>query len=88
MSVPDRKLDRLLRTAIEQTRLLQLRYHDKNRIVEPHDYGEHNGIIKLLTWQVAGASSGPLPNWRTPSGKHHKWDKLFLRVQPRDRKDT
>jgi len=108
MSVPDRKLDRLLRTAIEQTRLLQLRYHDKNRIVEPHDYGEHNGVIKLLTWQVAGSSSGPLPNWRwmetdhisdaqlldqtfpggrpAASGKHHKWDKLFLRVKPADKK--
>ena len=29
--------------AIEQTRLLRLRYHNKERIVEPHDYGEHNG---------------------------------------------
>jgi len=62
--VPDTHLDQLLRTAIEQTRLLRLRYHNKVRIVEPHDYGEHNGVVKLLTYQVGGSSSGPLPNWR------------------------
>jgi hypothetical protein len=64
MPEPDAKLDQLLRTAIEQTTLLRLRYRNKDRIVEPHDYGQHNGVIKLLTWQVGGASSGPLPNWR------------------------
>jgi hypothetical protein len=57
-------LDQLLRTAIEETRLVRLRYRDKERIVEPHDYGRHNGVIKLLAWQVGGASSGVLPNWR------------------------
>jgi hypothetical protein len=104
MPTPDPKLNQLLRTAIEQTRLLRLRYRNKDRIVEPHDYGEHNGAIKLLTYQIGGSSSGPLPNWRwmetdlisdaelldqtfpggrpAPSGKHHKWDKLFLRVKP------
>src|SRR5580658_5287140 len=103
---PDPRLDQMLRTAIKQTRLLRLRYRNKNRIVEPHDYGQHNGVIKLLTWQIGGSSSGPLPNWRwmetdqishaqlldetfsggrpTASGKHHKWDKLFLRVKPPD----
>ncbi len=104
MPTPDPHLDQLLRTAIEQTRLLRLRYQNKDRIVEAHDYGEHNGVIKLLTDQVGGSRSGPLPNWRwmetdlisdaqlldqtfpggrpTASGKHHKWDKLFLRVKP------
>ena len=106
MQVPDPKLDQLLRTALEQTRLLRLRYRNKDRVVEPHDYGQHNGVIKLLAWQIGGSSGGPLPNWRwmeanhisdaqlldqtfsggrpTPSGKHHKWDKLFLRVKPPD----
>ena len=106
MSAPDPKLDQLLRTAIQQTRLLRLRYRNKDRILEPHDYGQHNGVIKLLTRQISGSSSGPLPNWRwmeidqisdaqlldetfpggrlTRSGKHHKWDKLFLRVKPPD----
>jgi hypothetical protein len=102
--VPDPELDQLLRTAIEQTRLLRLRYRGRERIVEPHDYGQHNGVIKVLTYQVGGFSSGPLPNWRwldtnlitnarlldqtfpggrgAASGKHHKWDRLFLRVKP------
>jgi len=105
MSTPDPQLDQLLRTAIEQTRLLRLRYRSKDPIVEPHDYGEHNGLIKLLTYQIAGSSSRP-PNWRwmetdlisdaelldqtfpggrpTESGRHHKWDKLFLRVKASD----
>ncbi len=103
MQTPDPQLDQLIRTAIEQTRMLQLRYRNRIRIVEPHDYGEHNGIVKLLTYQVGGSSSSPLPNWRwmetelmsdvqllartfpggrpTPSGKHHRWDRLFLRVK-------
>lgn len=44
--------------------LLRLRYRNKDRVVEPHDYGQHKGVIKLLTWQIGGSSSGPLPNWR------------------------
>jgi hypothetical protein len=98
------KVDELLRAAIEQKRLIQLIYKGKSRIVEPHDYGVHNGSVKLLGYQVGGASSGPLPNWRwmevnlisdvgmlnrsfpggrpSPSGKHHQWDQLFLRVKP------
>lgn len=97
-------VDRLLRTAIEQRRLLRLHYRGKLRIVEPHDYGVHNGIVKLLVYQVGGVSSGRLPAWRwmeadqiaaaqmldrtfpggrrTKSGKHHQWDKLFIRVKP------
>jgi hypothetical protein len=98
------KVDELLRAAIEQKRLIQLIYKEKPRIVEPHDYGVHNGSVKLLGYQVGGVSSGPLPNWRwmevnlisdvgllnrsfpggrpSPSGKHHQWDQLFLRVKP------
>lgn len=107
MPIPDPKIDQLLRTAIGQARLLRLRYRNKDRIVEPHDYGEHNGLIKLLTYQVGGSSSGPLPNWRwietdlisdveilnqtfpggrpAKSGKHHKWDRLFIRAKPADK---
>lgn len=64
MPTSDPGLDHLIRTAIEQTKLLRLRYRNKLRIVEPHDYGVHNGVTKLLTWQIGGASSSPLPNWR------------------------
>ena len=94
----------LIWAAIEQKRLLRFRYKNRERIVEPHDYGIHKGIIKLFGYQVGGSSSQKLPNWRwaeqylisdiqlldrtfpggrpTKSGKHHKWDKLFIRVQP------
>jgi hypothetical protein len=56
--------DRLLRAAIRQKRLLKLVYQNKIRIVEPHDYGVHKGVAKLLAYQVGGSSSGRLPNWR------------------------
>lgn len=103
---PEPTTDSLLRTAIEQRRLIRLWYRGKERIVEPHDYGIHNGSAKLLGYQVGGASSGRLPNWRwmetalisglrlleqtfpggrpTPSGKHHNWDTLFIRVKSAD----
>ena len=70
MPAPNLNLDPLLRTAIEQKRLLRLRYRNQDRIVEPHDYGEHNGTIKLLTYQIGGSSSGPLPNWRWMETSH------------------
>ena len=104
MQAPNPELDELLRKAISETRMLRLRYRGRERIVEPHDYGRHNGVIKLLTYQVGGSSSQPIPNWRWvetelvsdvrvldqtfsggrpgPSGKHNKWDELFIRVKP------
>src|SRR5579872_3623092 len=72
--------DELLRSAIRQKRLIQRIYKEKRRIVEPHDYGIHRGVVKLLGFQVGGASSNPLPNWRwmevnfisgVPSAKSH-----------------
>ena len=64
MEAPTASVDELLRTAIEQKRLVRLVYKDKARIMEPHDYGIHNGSVKLLAFQVGGASRGRLPNWR------------------------
>ncbi len=43
--------------------MMRLVYHDKERIIEPHDHGILNGSVQLLAWQVAGSSSRPLPNW-------------------------
>lgn len=57
-------LDVLLRAAIEHRQLIRFWYHDQERIVEPHDYGVHNGVTKLLGYQVGGSSHGQLPNWR------------------------
>jgi len=94
----------LLWTAIEHRRMIQLVYHGKPRILEPHDHGVLNGSVQLLAFQVGGSSSRPLPNWilmkvneitdielldrnfsggrPTAAGKHLKWDKLFIRVEP------
>jgi hypothetical protein len=49
--------------AIKQKRMMRLVYHDKMRIIEPHDHGILNGSVQLLAWQVDGACSRPLPNW-------------------------
>jgi hypothetical protein len=102
----DPNIDPIIWTAIDQKRLLRFRYKNRERIVEPHDYGIHDGLIKLFGYQVAGSSSNKLPNWRwaeqdliselqvldrtfpgrrsTKSGRHQKWDKLFIRVEPPD----
>jgi len=53
----------LIVAAIEQTRMLRLIYHNKERLIEPHDHGILNGSLQLLGYQVAGSSSRPLPNW-------------------------
>jgi hypothetical protein len=49
--------------AIEQTRIIRLLYHGKERILEPHDHGILKGSVQLLGYQIVGASSRPLPNW-------------------------
>lgn len=94
----------LLWKAIEERRLIRLSYKDRERIVEPHDYGIHKGTLKLLAYQVGGSSTNRLPGWRwmeadqisdiqllnrtfpggrpAPSGQHHTWEKVFIRVNP------
>ena len=89
--------------AIEQTRVIRLRYHDKDCLLEPHDHGIRKGSVQLLSYQIGDFSSRPIPNWvlmkvdemsdielldqtfpggrPTDSGKHIKWDKLFIRVK-------
>jgi hypothetical protein len=57
------KPDPLLWQAIERQRIIQLVYHGKERLVEPHDHGVLNGSVQLLGYQIAGSSSRPLPNW-------------------------
>ena len=43
--------------------MIRLIYHDKERILEPHDHGILNGSVQLLGYQTAGSSSRPIPNW-------------------------
>ena len=35
----------LICSAIEQTRMLRLIYHNKERVIEPHDHGILNGSL-------------------------------------------
>jgi predicted DNA-binding transcriptional regulator YafY len=64
LHAPEQTLDNILRAAIQEKRLLQFRYRNKIRIVEPHDYGIYKGVLRLLSYQIGGESSGRLPNWR------------------------
>jgi len=59
----DPNINPLIWTAIEKKHLLRFRYKNRERIVEPHDYGIHKGLIKLFGYQVGGSSSQKLPNW-------------------------
>ena len=61
---PELNINPHIWSAIEQKRLLQFRYKNRERILEPHDYGMHKGVIKLFGYQVGGSSSQRLPNWR------------------------
>ncbi len=105
----NKELDRLMYQAIETKHLLQFTYRGHERIVEPHDYGIQNGIVRLFSWQVGGKSSTRIPGWRmvdvegiqdgkmlerrfpgnreVPAGKHHKWDKVFIRVMPPEKRE-
>ena len=53
----------LIFIAIEETRMIRLMYHAKERILEPHDHGILNGSVQLLGRQTAGSSSRRIPNW-------------------------
>jgi hypothetical protein len=61
---PDPDLDELIRKAIRHKHLIRLVYQNKERVIEPHDYGIHKGVVKLLAYQVRGSSTGRLPGWR------------------------
>jgi hypothetical protein len=105
--VTGQELHQLLCAAIENKRLTRFRYKNNERIVEPHDYGIQNGIVRLFCWQVGGRSSGRIPGWRMidvegiqdcelmdkrfagnreVQGKHHRWDEVFIRVAPPEKK--
>jgi hypothetical protein len=62
--VVDLGLHQLLYSTIQNKRLIRFKYKNKERIVEPHDYGVQKGIQRLLSWQIGGKSSGRIPGWR------------------------
>ena len=51
-SVAHDSLDRLLRFAIENRRLIELGYHNSVRVAEPHDYGIYKDTERLLVFQL------------------------------------
>jgi len=52
-----------LRFAIAKKRLIEVRYHGKLRLAEPHDYGVQNGKERLLMYQKSAR-----PQERSASG--------------------
>jgi len=65
MTLPDPKVHETILKAIDEIRLLRFVFGAKERIVEPHDYGIHEGRVRLFAYQIRGEStSGPLPDWR------------------------
>jgi len=59
------EIDRLLRAAIADTRLVTFSLDGLRRIAEPHDYGILDGVARLFFYQVGGESrSGRPVGWR------------------------
>jgi hypothetical protein len=57
-------LDRDLRFAIANKRLLQLTYSGVSRTVEPHDYGRDKSVERLLAYQLDASGETKKPGWR------------------------
>lgn len=58
-------LDRLLRTAIDERRLVAFVLDEQPRVIEPHDYGLIAGEPRLFCYQVGGGSRSGRPlGWR------------------------
>ena len=58
-------IDRLLRAAIGEKRLIAFVLDGCERVAEPHDYGVMNGSTRLFFYQVGGASRSGRPiGWR------------------------
>lgn len=59
------EIDRLLRSAIAEKRLVMFTLDGLRRIAEPHDYGLIGGVARLFFYQVGGESrSGAPVGWR------------------------
>jgi hypothetical protein len=59
MTVNPSSLDKMIRSANRGKRLLRLRYNERVRKVEPHDYGVQKGTARLLAYQLRGAPPAP-----------------------------
>jgi hypothetical protein len=45
-------IDARIRRAITQKQLIEVGYNGRVRIAEPHDYGSHKGLDRLLIYQL------------------------------------
>jgi hypothetical protein len=57
--VTDLRIYAQLRFAIANRRLVQLKYQNARRVVEPHDYGVQGGIERLFVYQLRSESVRP-----------------------------
>ena len=58
------EIDRSIRYAIRERRLIRLAYSGRTRIAEPHDYGLIDHEARLLAWQRREEGSTRPPGWR------------------------
>lgn len=85
--MPHANLDRSLRTAIHERRLVAFILYGEARLVEPHDYGLIVGEPRLFCYQVGGGSRSGLPHgWRWAPlpeiSQFHVLDKHFRGPRP------
>jgi hypothetical protein len=45
-------IDTRIRRAIAQKQLIEVSYNGRVRMAEPHDYGSHKGVDRLLVYQL------------------------------------
>ena len=59
-------VDVRIREAIGGKNLLQLRYKNQTRVVEPHDFGVRHGVEWLLAYQLnsTGSTGSHAVGWR------------------------
>ena len=75
MAEPD--LDKLLRRAIAERRVVTFALEGMKRIAEPHDYGLIDHQPRLLFYQLGGQSRSGRPigwRWATPVSKISQFD--------------
>jgi hypothetical protein len=80
-------LDRSLRTAIQERRLVAFILYGEARLMEPHDYGLIAGEPRLFCYQVGGGSRSGRPHgWRwaplSEISQFHVLDERFRGARP------
>ena len=63
---PPTSVEAQIRLAIANKRVVEVGYKGRVRVAEPHDFGQHKGIDRLLVYQLGSASSigSEVMGWR------------------------